>query len=118
MSYAKFDDLYDDKPKIREAWRAFPANPIGLHVMAITYCQRHRTDGCLPDVWIADHLRDIEERQNVLAAMVTFRLFDSAPHALGEYRVHDFLDWNESAGERAKRSQQARIAGRQRWKNS
>lgn len=115
MSYAKIDDLYDDKRKIKRAWRAHPPNPVGLHAMAITYCQRHRLDGLVPDEWLEEMVPNAKLRRSVLATMVDNALLDSEPHDDGDYRVHDFLDWNESAAVREARSKQAADAARNRW---
>lgn len=115
MSYAKVDDLYDDRRKIKRAWRAFPPNPVGLHAMAITYCQRHKLDGRVPDDWIEELLPAKRLRDQILSGMVEFKLFDFAPHEDGNYVVHDFLDYNESAAERKRRSEQAKEAARERW---
>lgn len=117
MSYAKLDDLYDDKRKIKRAWRAHPPNPIGVHAMAITYCQRHRLDGCVPDEWLEDVVRNARQREAIIATMVDCRLLDREPHEDGEFRIHDFLDWNESAEIRASRSKQSADAARRRWAN-
>ena len=116
MAYAKIDDLYDDKRKIRRAWRAHAANPVGLHIMAITYCQRHRLDGRIPTDWIEEMLPTSRVRQAILATMVDTQLFDL--EADGSYCIHDFLDWNESATERRARSDAARNAVRTRWRNT
>ena len=109
MAYAKIDDLYDDKRKMKRAWRANPAT-IGLHIMAITYCQRHALDGKIPDDWLAELLPKPAERVKVLKTMMAERLLDHDPHDDGEYRVHDFLDWNDSAAEREQKSIAARAA--------
>src|ERR1700757_454176 len=110
MAYAKVDDLYDDKRKMKRAWRANPAS-IGLHIMAITYCQRHALDGKIPDDWLAELLPKPAERTKVLKVMLAERLLDHKPHDDGEYRVHDFLDWNDSAAEREQKSIAAPSAG-------
>ena len=118
MSYAKFDDLYDDKLKIKRAWKAHPPNPVGLHAMAITYCQRHRLDGKVPDDWLREMLPNKTHRAKVLMTMVDCVLFDPEPHEYGKFVVHDFLDWNESSDERDSRSRKAASAAEHRWRNA
>lgn len=118
MAHAKFDDLYDDKRKIKRAWRAHPPNPVGLHAMAITYCQRHKLDGMVPDDWIKEVIPNQARRERIVATMVAEVLFDEQPHGDGLYRVHDFLDWNESAAEREKRSDASRMAANKRHGNA
>lgn len=117
MSYAKIDDLYDDKRKVKRAWRDHRA-AVGLHAMAITYCVRHRTDGRIPDDWLEEMLPAKRERDQVLTTLVGVALFDADPHADGTYTVHDFLEWNESAAERKARSDAGRNAAGRRWSNA
>jgi hypothetical protein len=115
MSYAQLDDLYDDTRKIKRAWKAHAPNPVGLHSMAITYCQRHRTDGMLPDDWLDEMLPKPRERAVVLATMVEHRLFDLDPHDEGQYRVHNFLKRNASRADREAKSKAAAEAAAKRW---
>ena len=115
MAHAKVDDLYDDKRKVKRAWKAHPPNPIGLHIMAITHCQRHRLDGNIPDDWIEEMLPVARIRTQIIATLVAERLFDEQPHADGSYYVHDFLDWNESAAVRTERADAARKAANARY---
>lgn len=118
MTYAKVDDIYDDKRKIKRAWRAHSPNPIGLHIMAITYCQRHALDGRVPDDWLEELLPKGRDREAILATMVREGLFDEAPHPDGRFAVHDFLEWNESAAERESRAERARRAANKRYGNA
>lgn len=118
MTWVKLDDLYDDKRKVKRAWRAWGPNPIGLHVLAITHCHRHRLDGKIPDDWLEEVLPKAAQRTRILATMVENCLFDYEPHPDGGYRVHDFLDWNDSAAERTERAEASRNAARMRWSNA
>jgi len=112
MPYAKFDNRYGEQRKIRRAWRAFPANPIGLHILAIAYCHRHNCDGCIPTDWIEEMMPKSREREAIIGAMVDLELIDVSPHNDGDYRLHDYLDWNDSAEERdAKRIAAGKAAG-------
>lgn len=118
MAHARVDDLYDDKRKIRRAWRAHPPNPIGLHIMAITYCQRHKLDGQIPDDWFEEMVPKPRERAQIIATMLKEGLLDAQEHADGTYCVHDFLDWNESSAERSARTEAARRAANTRHGNA
>lgn len=91
MTWAKFDDLYDDNRKIKRAWRAHP-RAVGLHAMAITYCSRHETDGIVDPEWLEEKLPVARERAAVLVALVDVGLFV----AVGDdsYLVHDYLTYN------------------------
>lgn len=93
MSWARFDDRYDDTRKIKRAWRAH-GRAVGLHAMAITYCSRHETDGVVDLDWLIDKLPVARDREKVLHVLVDIGLFEviDADH----YRVHDYLDYNPS----------------------
>ncbi len=131
MTWSKFDDVYDEHERIEDAWHAFPANPVGLHVMATTACNRWLSDGVIRPRWIAKQLPKTAERRRVLAYMLDAELLDMLP--AGEtreavdvagasvtigpfdeprYLVHDFLDRHESAqtvkAKRAKDAQRKR----------
>lgn len=106
MPYATLDDRYDDSRKIKRAWKSAAPNPVGLHAMAITYCNRHETDGLVDPEWLEEKLPNERTRERFLAQMVELSLFSSATD--GCYLVHDFLDYNASRAEReAKRSRDA-----------
>ena len=113
MTYARVDDLYDDKRKVKRAWRACP-EAIGLHVLSITYCTRHRTDGVLPADWLEEILPHPARRDRVLRAMVEHELFDCND---GVFVVHDYLDWNDSAEVRSERSRAGKEFAARRWAN-
>jgi hypothetical protein len=93
MSWARFDDLYDDHRKIKRAWRA-NRSAVGLHAMAITYCSRHETDGMVDLEWIVEKLPAAKERSKVLSVLVECELF--VPVDAEHYSVHDYLDYNPS----------------------
>lgn len=114
MSWAKFDDRYDDHRKIKRAWKANRGS-IGLHAMAITYCTRHATDGIVDDDWLMERLPAKPERQKVLAVLVDCGLFEQVD---GGYRVHDFLEYNASKEARSDLRHAARNAARIRWEKA
>lgn len=91
MTWARFDDLYDDNRKVKKAWRANP-RAVGLHAMAITYCARHETDGIVDAEWLEEKLPAVRERDMVLAALVSVGLFE--PLDGGAHLVHDYLVYN------------------------
>lgn len=113
MPYARFDDRYDDHPKIRRAWRREPV-AIAIHAMAITYCNRHESDGLIEadriDEWLALAPLKPAQRARVLDALLAApalleRVDDSA------FLVHDFLDWNLSSAQRRALAEQGRRGG-------
>lgn len=118
MTWSRFDDGYDEHEKIDEAWHAFPPNPVGLHVMATTACNRWLSDGVIRPRWIAEKLPKRRDRDQILSEMVAVELLDMLP--AGEirtlidtanppneitvgpfpedrYLVHDFLDRHDSS---------------------
>ena len=113
MSWAKFDDRYDDNRKMKRAWRKDRAS-VGVHAMAITYCSRHRTDGIVDIDWLADRLPASREREKTLGVLVDVGLFE--PLDDGEHwYVHDYLEYNPSRQAREEASDAARNAALTRW---
>lgn len=119
MSWARLDDTYCDHPKVLRAWSRHPA-AVSLHVMSITYCARHRTDGRIPIEWLEIKVPKANDRSKILAVLVDAGLFDLRD---GEYFVHDFLDYNGSReGEEQRRaaisqarSEAGRKGAQKRW---
>lgn len=116
MSWSRFDDLYDEHEKIAEAWFRFPPNPVGLHVMATTACNRWLSDGVIRPRWLIEKLPKLKDRTRVLGAMVEVGLLDvlpagtafqavdssgneihAGPFQEDRYVVHDFLDRHDSS---------------------
>lgn len=113
MTWAKFDDRYDDNRKIKRVWRE-NRGAIGLHAMAITYCTRHETDGLIDEEWIIERLPTKTERHKILAVLVHHGLFE--PTSKG-YRVHDFLDYQASHASRSGMREAGRKAALKGWAN-
>jgi hypothetical protein len=93
MTWAKFDDRYDDNRKVKKAWRLDPAS-VGLHAMAITYSSRHETDGIVDLDWLTEKLPVARARVKTIAALVECELFE--PIDGDRFRVHDYLKFNPS----------------------
>jgi hypothetical protein len=93
VSWARFDDLYDDHRKVKRAWKRHP-RAVGLHAMAVTYCARHETDGVVDPEWLEEKLPAVRERDATLTVLVDCGLFE--PLDDDHYLVHDYLDFNES----------------------
>jgi hypothetical protein len=100
MSWAKFDDRYDDNRKIKKAWRASKAS-VGLHAMAITYCSRHETDGLVDVEWLIEKLPQAKERNAAVSALVDAGLF--APVDGEMFQVKDYLEFNPSSAKLAEK---------------
>lgn len=78
MPYARFDDRYDDHRKIKRALRREPA-AVAIHAMAITYCNRHNTNGELEldtvEEWLALLPYKTRRRRRVLDVLLSEELF-------------------------------------------
>ena len=92
MSWAKLDDRFDDNRKVKRVWLTCP-QALGLHVMALTYCTRHHTDGLVDREYVTEKAPSARQRDRMTAALVDAGLWDE--HADG-WTIHDFLDFNPS----------------------
>lgn len=127
MAWARLDDRYDDGRKVRRAWRRDRA-AVGVHVMAITYCSRHGTDGLVDLDWLEECLPVAKERVATLALLVEIGLFhrleaeetmvvvdgDGNEIVLGPcvdlaFVVHDFLEFNPSSVQSEDRRRRERV---------
>lgn len=113
MPYAQLDDRYHGHKKVRRALKLEPA-AVAIHVMAITYCNQHNTDGVIDceevDDWLSKMPYRAAQKQRVLNTllelnMLEFRVGDES------YRVHDYLEWNRSSSDRANLAEQGRRGG-------
>lgn len=115
MPYARFDDRYDDHRKIKRALRREPA-AVAIHAMAITYCNRHNTNGELEldtvEEWLALLPYKTRQKQGVVSVLLDLRLFEQTDSET--FEVHDFLDWNLSREQRASLADQGRKGGQAR----
>jgi hypothetical protein len=102
MTWAVFDDKFYQHPKVLTAGR----DAAWLWAAAIGYCNAHLTDGFVATGALPILAMDGPKKAEALAQRcVTAGLFDRVD---GGYRVHDFLDWNDSAATvRARRAANA-----------
>ena len=103
MPWARFDDAWDDHPKVAQV------GPLGqlLHAKAIIWAARNLSDGRVP----RDRLHalayscfiGVEDRPEMLDALKLIEQVEGAglidPAKGGDYAVHDFLDYNKSRAE-------------------
>lgn len=109
MSYAKIDDLLPHHPKLIEAG-GDAATVFGIYVASICFAQRQRTDGFIPKKALALLLpSQPRPAKRYLTLLVKLRLWDEAPDG---WRIHDYLDHNDSA---STRQSKARVAATARW---
>jgi hypothetical protein len=89
MPWGKIDDSLYDHPKLDELPPAMRMPCVGLWAVAISWCNRRLTDGHVPKGRIRLLGGTIQQAE----ALVSVRLFDKEGDG---YRVHDFLDFNDS----------------------
>ncbi len=70
MTWSRFDDAYDEHEKVQDCWHAFPPNPVGLHVMATTACNRWLSDGVIRPRWITEKLPKPSDQRKLLGHIV------------------------------------------------
>jgi hypothetical protein len=95
MSWAKLDDRFHENRKVRGLWRRQPA-ALGLHVMALTYCAGHETDGFVDNEFVEDKVAQSTTRRKLTAALCEAGMWvveDSG------WRIHDYLDFHPSKAE-------------------
>lgn len=116
MSWAKLDDRFHENRKIKRAWRRFPA-ALGLHVMAITYCAGHATDGFVDAEFVEEKMPRERDFARAVEVLVDAGLWEAVEDG---WVIHDFLDYNPSRSDREKQHQAkveaGRRGGRAKWR--
>ena len=88
MPWGRIDDSLYDHPKLDKLGRRrMPA--LGLHLVALSWCNRWLTDGCLP----SDRATKLGGRIRDADALVEAGLWERTTDG---YRIHDFLTYNDS----------------------
>lgn len=115
MSWAKLDDRFHENRKVKRVWRRCPS-ALGLHVMAITYCAGHETDGFVDVDFVEDRMPKDRERERAVTALVEAGLWHEVSDG---WQINDFLEFNKSRDQNAHDRQAKRDAGRKgaaaRW---
>jgi|GEM_PF-3118815 len=99
MPYAQIDTEALSHPKVL----ALSDAAFRLWVASLAYCQRHLTDGALPEACLVAlgvrvHAKQVDE-------LVSRRLWDRTEDG---YQVHDYLQWNTSRAAVEQRRAEAR----------
>jgi hypothetical protein len=95
VAWARLDDRFHEHRKVKKAWRCSPAS-VGLHVMAITYCAGHGTDGLVDVEFVEEKVPKDRDRERMIAALVDAGLWELVD---GGWVIHDFLEFNPSRAE-------------------
>ena len=102
----KLDDAFATHPKVlglsNEAFR--------LHIEAMCYAAQHRTDGVIPDAWIAAHTA--AHLSGTDAELVAAGVWEQ--NGSGTV-IHDFTEYNPSTARRTASAHAATNAARMRW---
>lgn len=113
MAWVRLDDSAMDHPKILQLTDA----QFRLWVKGLCYCQKHLTDGLIPDQAIKAMFGKAHDVQR----LCVIALWEATE---GGFMVHDFLDWNdprELVTERRKASDAKKVAHRRRmsdWRDA
>lgn len=92
MSWAKLDDRFHENRKVKRVWHRCPA-ALGLHVMAITYCAGHETDGFVDHEFVEEKVPKDRDRDRAVATLVSAGLWHEIEDG---WQIHDFLEFNPS----------------------
>jgi hypothetical protein len=117
VAWARLDDRFHENRKVKKAWRRCPT-AIGLHVMAITYCSGHLTDGLVDIEFVEEKIPKDRDRTAAVAALVDAGLWEPVDDG---WRIHDFLEFNPSSEQLAEAKRAKSAAGKKgasaRWGN-
>ena len=89
MPWGRIDDSFYDHPKL-DALGGSRLPCVGLYTLALSWSNRYLTDGFIP----ADRVRRLGGTVHLAAKLVDAGLWEKVGD---DYRVHDFLDFNDSA---------------------
>lgn len=101
MPWARIDDTFYDHPKVV----AVPLAAVGLHVKALSWCNRYLTDGLVP----AAAVKRLGGTRRLADELVEQGLWERVGTA---YAIHDFLAFSKSKEQ--VEEDRAAAAGRQR----
>ena len=88
MPWGRLDDSLYDHPKL-DALGRNRLSCIGLNILAVSWCNRFLTDGFVPE----NRVVHLGGTRLLAESLVSAGLWERAD---GGYRIHDFLDYNES----------------------
>ena len=98
MAWGALDDGFYDHPKV-SALGPYMLACIGLHALAISYCNRHLTDGLIPKDEIPrlagdlSHLLSEGHPWKLVERLVAVNLWEENG---SNFAIHDYLDYNRS----------------------
>jgi hypothetical protein len=114
MAWGRIDDTFYDHPKVDELGR-YRLPCVGLYVLGLSWSNRFLTDGHIP----FDRVKRLGGTKALAERLVRVGLWDLL---VDGYRIHDFLDYNDSADAVRKRQIKYRDLGKRgaeaRWRGA
>lgn len=92
MAWVKLDDQFYSHPKVRRARKADLA-ALGLHMVALSYCGAHLTDGAVDDLFVEEIVPNPAKRRRMVGVLIETGLWERNGSG---WLIHDYLDFNES----------------------
>lgn len=105
MSWGRLDDSLYDHPKVERIPAASRLACVGLWTMAISYSNRHLTDGHVT----TERIRKLGGTERLVAALVEAGMFELTADGI---QVHDFCEYNETREKVIDRREQMRELGK------
>jgi hypothetical protein len=103
--WGRLDDSLYDHPKVERLPARLRNSCVGLMFRAISWSNRHLTDGFVPTAT----LRKLDGRASEVDALVAVGLLDPAD---GGVTIHDFLDYSPSAADVKKKRAEMKELGK------
>jgi hypothetical protein len=92
VSWAKLDDQLLAHRKAKIAWNAHRGS-LALHLLALSYCAGHLTDGLVDDEFVQEKLPKTRERDAITRGLEDAGLWTRTENG---WLINDWLDYNPS----------------------
>ena len=104
MTWVRLDDGFADHPKVVAAGHL----ALVVHVRALCYAARHRTDGAIPTAAAPVLCVGLGPSATLIRALVENGLWDADDRG---WRIHDYLEYNPSRADLEAQGEAKRAAG-------
>ena len=94
MAWGRIDDNFYDHPKVDDLGQATDCSVSGCDFLALSWSNRYLTDGYIP----IEQVKRLGGTRFLADRLVRVGLWDKVADG---YRVHDFLEYNDSGGRSA-----------------
>lgn len=106
MTWVKIDDRFHCHRKVRQAG----LEAVGLHARALSYSAAEDLEGRVETSWVEEVAG--KKASKLTTALVEAGLWERNGNG---WLIHDFLDYNPTNEERAKKAAAAKRAADKRW---